>query len=33
LARIHELARRAGLKGLPAPIDADYSVVSEGAAS
>ena len=30
LERINELARRAGLR-LPAPIDAEYSVVSEGA--
>jgi phage terminase small subunit len=32
IARIHELAQRAGIKNLPPPIDAEYSVVSEGAA-
>ena len=32
IARIHELARRAGLKNLPAPIDVEYSEVSEGTA-
>lgn len=32
IARIHELAQRAGLKELPPPIDAEYSIVPEGAA-
>ena len=32
IARIHELAQRAGIKELPPPIDAEFSVVSEGAA-
>jgi hypothetical protein len=32
IARIHELAHRAGLKELQPPIDAEYSIVSEGAA-
>ena len=32
IARIHELARRAGMKELLPPIDAEFSVVSEGAA-
>jgi len=33
IARIHELAQRAGLKELLPPIDAEYSIVSEGAVS
>jgi hypothetical protein len=32
LARVEALARRAGLRELPPPIDAEYSVVSESAA-
>jgi hypothetical protein len=31
LERIEELARRAGLPQLPPPIDAEYSVIQEGA--
>lgn len=32
IARIHELAKRAGLPKLPPPIDAEFAVVSEGTA-
>ena len=33
IARIHELAKRAGLTDLAPVIDAEYAVVSEGAVS
>jgi hypothetical protein len=32
IARIEELARRAGVAALPAPIDAEFAVVATGEA-